>query len=151
MMQHHWRPLAHERNSIFKCKQHTCTLHDPWGPEKYDYTERQLNDVVVFYHFHHTKDRYIPTDCSGIECLPHLCCGRSCGSMEDWARTSGDRTHWPCRLPCLPLDLSASPLTTFINNHFLEHKFMMRVKKIVFQLLNVFFHADIRMIFMFLK
>jgi len=25
-------PLAHERNSIFKCKQHTCTLHDPWGP-----------------------------------------------------------------------------------------------------------------------
>jgi len=31
-------PLAHERNSIFKCKQHTCTLHDPWGPEKYDYT-----------------------------------------------------------------------------------------------------------------
>jgi len=29
---------AHEQNSIFKCKQHTCTLHDPWGPEKYDYT-----------------------------------------------------------------------------------------------------------------
>jgi len=28
MMPHHWRPLAHERNSIFKCKQHTCTLHD---------------------------------------------------------------------------------------------------------------------------
>ena len=30
-------PLAHERNSIFKCKQHThtCTLHDPRGPEKY--------------------------------------------------------------------------------------------------------------------
>jgi len=23
---------------VFKCKQHTCTLHDPWGPEKYDYT-----------------------------------------------------------------------------------------------------------------
>ena len=36
MMPHHWRPLAHEQNSIFKCKQHTCTLHDPWGPEKYD-------------------------------------------------------------------------------------------------------------------
>jgi len=34
MMPHHWRPLAHERNSIFKCKQQTCTLHDPWGPEK---------------------------------------------------------------------------------------------------------------------
>jgi len=27
-------PLAHERNSIFKCKQHTCTLHDPRGPKK---------------------------------------------------------------------------------------------------------------------
>jgi len=38
MMPHHWRPLAHEQNSIFKCKQHTCILHDPWGPEKYDYT-----------------------------------------------------------------------------------------------------------------
>jgi len=23
MMPHHWRPLAHEQNSIFKCKQHT--------------------------------------------------------------------------------------------------------------------------------
>ena len=34
-MPHHWRPLAHERNSIFKCKQ---TVHGPWGPEKYDYT-----------------------------------------------------------------------------------------------------------------
>ena len=33
-MPHHWRPITHERNSIFKCKQHTCTLHDPWGPEK---------------------------------------------------------------------------------------------------------------------
>jgi len=27
MMPHHWRPLAHEKNSILKCKQHTCTLH----------------------------------------------------------------------------------------------------------------------------
>jgi len=27
-------PLAHAQNSIFKCKQQTCTLHDPWGPEK---------------------------------------------------------------------------------------------------------------------
>ena len=33
MMPHHWRPLAHEQNSIFKCKRHTCTLHDPWGQE----------------------------------------------------------------------------------------------------------------------
>jgi len=32
MMPHHWRLLAHERNSIFKCKQQKCTLHDPWGP-----------------------------------------------------------------------------------------------------------------------
>jgi len=37
-MPHHLRPLAHERNFIFKCKQHTCTLHDPRGPEKYNYT-----------------------------------------------------------------------------------------------------------------
>ena len=29
-------PLAHERNSIYKCKQHT--LHDPGRPEKYNYT-----------------------------------------------------------------------------------------------------------------
>jgi len=26
-------PLAHERNSIFKCKQHT--IHDPWGSETF--------------------------------------------------------------------------------------------------------------------
>jgi len=30
------RPLAHGRNSICICKQHT--LHDPWGQEKYNYT-----------------------------------------------------------------------------------------------------------------
>ena len=47
MMPHHWRPLAHEQNSIFKCKQHTCTLHDPWGPEKYDYTTQKLMREVV--------------------------------------------------------------------------------------------------------
>jgi len=29
-------PLLHERNSMFKSKQHTCTLHNPWGPEKYN-------------------------------------------------------------------------------------------------------------------
>ena len=29
-------PLAHERNSFSKCKQHT--IHDPRGPEKYNYT-----------------------------------------------------------------------------------------------------------------
>jgi len=28
MMPHNWRLLMHKRNSIFKCKQHTCTLHD---------------------------------------------------------------------------------------------------------------------------
>jgi len=37
-------PLAHERNSIFKCKQHTCTLHDPRGPKKI----WLHNDVVPF-------------------------------------------------------------------------------------------------------
>jgi len=30
------RAELHEQNSIFKCKQHTCTLHDPWGQEKYE-------------------------------------------------------------------------------------------------------------------
>ena len=39
MMPHHWRPLAHEQNSIFKCKQHTCTLHGPWGPENWKYNK----------------------------------------------------------------------------------------------------------------
>jgi len=29
-------PLAHEQNSIFKCKQDT--IHDSWGPEKYNFT-----------------------------------------------------------------------------------------------------------------
>jgi len=30
-----WRPLVHEHNSSFKCKQHA--IHDPWGQEKYHY------------------------------------------------------------------------------------------------------------------
>ena len=47
MMPHHWRPLAHKRNSIFKCQQHTCTLHDPWGPEKYDYTMICLQSHIL--------------------------------------------------------------------------------------------------------
>jgi len=38
-------PLSHERNSIFKCKQHT--IHDPWGPEKYNYTI--MKNVATFY------------------------------------------------------------------------------------------------------
>jgi len=38
-MPHHWRPLTHERNSIFKCKQ---TVNGPWGPEQYDYTMMSL-------------------------------------------------------------------------------------------------------------
>jgi len=44
MMPHHWRPLAHERNSISKCKQHT--INDSWGLEKelYDtFTENIIN------------------------------------------------------------------------------------------------------------
>ena len=52
MMPHHWRPLAHERNSIFKCKQHTCTLHDPWGPEKYDYTMMYYGATFYSRHKH---------------------------------------------------------------------------------------------------
>jgi len=43
-------PLAHERNSIFKCKQHTCTLHDPWGPEKYMTMFKKCIDFFLFYH-----------------------------------------------------------------------------------------------------
>ena len=39
-------PLAHEQSSIFKCKQHTCTVHDPWGPEKYDYTMSNVKRIV---------------------------------------------------------------------------------------------------------
>jgi len=31
-------PLAHKRNSIFKCKQRTCTLNDSREPDKYNYT-----------------------------------------------------------------------------------------------------------------
>jgi len=30
-------PIAHERDSIFKCKQHA--IHDPRGPAKYNYTK----------------------------------------------------------------------------------------------------------------
>jgi len=39
-----WRPLVHEQNSIFKCKQHTihdilkCKQHKIHEPEKYKYT-----------------------------------------------------------------------------------------------------------------
>ena len=30
--------------AIFKCKQHTCTLHDPWGPEQYlNYIKKWTN------------------------------------------------------------------------------------------------------------
>jgi len=48
-MPHHWRPLAHERNSIFKCKQ---TVNGPWGPEKYDYTmiKYKSHAMLVFEH-----------------------------------------------------------------------------------------------------
>jgi len=41
-------PLAHERNSIFKCKQHT--LHDPWGPEKYNYTMMKYGATLYSRH-----------------------------------------------------------------------------------------------------
>ena len=39
-------PLAHGQNSIFKCKQHT--IHDPCGPEKYDYT--MMTYIRYVYH-----------------------------------------------------------------------------------------------------
>jgi len=35
-MPHHWHPVEHERNSIFKFKQQT--LHESWGPETYNFT-----------------------------------------------------------------------------------------------------------------
>jgi len=41
-------PQAHERNSIFKCKQHT--IHDPWGPEKYNYT--MMNNTIFLLQSH---------------------------------------------------------------------------------------------------
>ena len=53
MMPHYWRPLAHERNSIFKCKQHTCTLHDPWGPEKY-----VQFDIIIYILYNHRRSFY---------------------------------------------------------------------------------------------
>jgi len=51
-------PLAHERNYIFKCKQHTYSLHDPWGPEKYDYTMMQYG---ASFYSHHTGTKHKQT------------------------------------------------------------------------------------------
>jgi len=63
MMPHHWRPLAHEQNSLFKCKQHACTLHDPWGPEKNMTTQwcRDTNwqPCVAVYVFWYPKILYL--------------------------------------------------------------------------------------------
>jgi len=39
-MPHHRRLLAYERNSFFKCKQNT--IHDPQGPEEYNYTMMKI-------------------------------------------------------------------------------------------------------------
>jgi len=39
---------AHEQISIFKCKHHT--IHDPWWPEKYNYTMMKYG--VTFYGRH---------------------------------------------------------------------------------------------------
>ena len=47
-MPHHWRPLAHDPNSIFKCKK--TYNHDPWGPEKYNYT--MMKYEATFYRGH---------------------------------------------------------------------------------------------------
>jgi len=53
-------PLAHEQNSIFKCKQHKCTLHDPWGPEKYDYTMMYIYIccLYIFNELHLVKEMF---------------------------------------------------------------------------------------------
>ena len=53
-------PLVHERHSILKCKQHT--LHDPWGPEKYDYTMmnpgRHFTAAIPVMFFHPLVEFY---------------------------------------------------------------------------------------------
>jgi len=41
-------PLAHERNSFSKCKHYT--IHDPRGPEEYNYT--MMECVATFYSRH---------------------------------------------------------------------------------------------------
>jgi len=38
-------PIAHERNSIFKCKQHT--IHDPRGPANYNYTKSVIVHISL--------------------------------------------------------------------------------------------------------
>ena len=37
--------IAHERNSIFKCKQ---TVNGPWGPEKNDYTMMKCHEMPAY-------------------------------------------------------------------------------------------------------
>ena len=41
-----WRPLAHERNSIFQCHQHT--IHEPKGPEKTQHIDVVRGDILHF-------------------------------------------------------------------------------------------------------
>jgi len=43
----------HKRNSLFKCKQHTCTIDDFRGPAKYNYT---IMYIVVLKTRLDTKD-----------------------------------------------------------------------------------------------
>jgi len=45
---YHTTDPVHERNSIFKCKQHI--IHDPWGPEKYNFTMMKYG--ATFYSRH---------------------------------------------------------------------------------------------------
>jgi len=41
-------PLAHERNSIYKCKQQT--IHNPWWPEKYNFS--MMNNTIFLLQSH---------------------------------------------------------------------------------------------------
>jgi len=50
---HHWRPLAHERNSILTCTDKQHTIHDPWEPEQYNYTMKRLTMLFWITLLHH--------------------------------------------------------------------------------------------------
>jgi len=51
-MPHHWRPLAHKRNFIFKGKQHT--VNHPRGPEKWTTQWWCTSDTLQSPHTHKT-------------------------------------------------------------------------------------------------
>jgi len=51
-------PLAHAQNSIFKCKQHTCTLHGPWGPEKI-WLHHTINILSFMFKYQQCRSAFI--------------------------------------------------------------------------------------------